>query len=141
MAGGATVDTAGVVHTLRPGKTLIRASGDGVTGETSVTVVKNPVSGLAVSPETSSAKTGDVVHFSAQDKKGAPIGVEIAWSIRENGAQIWPDGAFVADRQAIVELDDRAAGFGDDTRAQRLERALAENRRRRRRPGRSRVWI
>ena len=93
----ATVDTAGVVHALKPGKTLIRASGDGVTGETTVTVVKNSISGLAVSPETSSAKTGDVVHFSAKDKKGAPIPVEIAWSVRENGAQIWPDGAFVAD--------------------------------------------
>jgi hypothetical protein len=104
------VDTAGVVHTLRPGKTLIRASGDGVTGETSVTVVKNPVSGLAVSPETSSAKTGDVVHFSAQDKKGASIGVEIAWSIRENGAQIWPDGAFVADRPGTYTIQ---AAVGD----------------------------
>ena len=93
----ATVDTAGVLHALKPGKTLIRASGDGVTGQTTVSVVKNSVSGFAVSPETSAAKTGDVVHFSAKDKKGASIPAEIAWSIRENGAQIWPDGAFVAD--------------------------------------------
>jgi len=84
----ATVDTAGVLHALKPGKTLIRASGDGVTGQTTVSVVKNSVSGFAVSPETSAAKTGDVVHFSVKDKKGASIPAEIAWSIRENGAQI-----------------------------------------------------
>ena len=106
----ATVDAAGVVHTLRPGKTLVRASADGVTGETSVTVVKNLVSGLAVSPQTSSAKTGDVVHFSANDKTGASIPVEIAWSIRENGAQIWPDGAFVAERPGTYTIQ---AAVGD----------------------------
>jgi len=106
----ATVDTAGVVHALKPGKTLIRASGDGVTGETPVAVVKNPTSGLAVSPETSSAKTGDVVHFSAQDKKGASIPVEIAWSVRENGAQIWPDGAFVAELPGTYTIQ---AAVGD----------------------------
>ena len=106
----ATVDTAGVVHALKPGKTLIRASGDGVTGETPVAVVKNPTSGLAVSPETSSAKTGEVVHFSVQDKKGASIPVEIAWSVRENGAQIWPDGAFVAELPGTYTIQ---AAVGD----------------------------
>jgi uncharacterized protein YjdB len=106
----ATVDAAGVVHTLKPGKTLIRASGDGVTGETSVTVVKNPVSDFVVSPETAFAKTGDVVHFAAKDKKGAPIAVEIAWSVRENGAQTWPDGALVADRPGTYTIQ---AAVGD----------------------------
>lgn len=106
----ATVDTAGVVHALKPGKTLIRASGDGVTGETAVTVVKNSLTGFAVSPETSSAKTGDVVHFSAKDKKGDSMPVEVAWSVRENGAQIWPDGAFVADLPGTYTIQ---AAVGD----------------------------
>jgi hypothetical protein len=92
----AAVDSAGVVLALKPGKAPIRAAGDGVTGETTVTVTKNSVSALTVSPAASSAKTGDVIHFSAKDKSGAAIPVEIAWSLRENGAQIWPDGAFVA---------------------------------------------
>lgn len=106
----ATVDPAGVVHALKPGKTLIRASGDGVTGETSITVAKNSVSGLAVSPATSSAKTGDVVHFSAKDKKGTALPVEVAWSVRENGARIWPDGAFVADLPGTYTMQ---AAVGD----------------------------
>ncbi len=91
----ASVDSAGMVRALKPGKALIRASGDGVTGEATITVVKNAVTGLTLSPNASSAKTGDVVHFSAKDKKGATIPVEIAWSVEQNGAQIWPDGAFV----------------------------------------------
>lgn len=93
----ASVDSAGMVRALKPGKTTIRATGDGVTGETTVTVTKNSVSGLTVSPNSSSAKTGDVIHFSAKDKKGAAVPVEIAWSVQQSGAQIWPDGAFVAD--------------------------------------------
>lgn len=93
----ATVDAAGVVQALKPGKTLIRATGDGVTGETAITVTKNLASGVALSPATSSAKTGDLVHFSAKHKKGSSISVEVAWSVRESGGQIWPDGAFVAD--------------------------------------------
>ena len=72
--------------------------------------MRNSISGLAVSPETSSAKTGDVVHFSAKDKKGASIPVEIAWSVRENGAQIWPDGAFVADLPGTYTIQ---AAVGD----------------------------
>ena len=92
----ASVDAAGMVRARKPGKTVIRATGDGVTGESSVTVAKNPISGLTVSPAASTAKTGDVIHFSAKDKKGAAIPLEIVWSVEQNGAQIWPDGAFVA---------------------------------------------
>ena len=109
----ATVDSAGMIRALKPGKVLIRAAGDGVSGETTVTVVKNPVSSLAVTPATSSAKTGDVIHFSATDRNGASLAVEIAWSVRENGAQIWPDGAFVASRPGtytvLASVGDRVA--------------------------------
>jgi len=109
----ATVDSAGMVRALKPGNAVIRAAGDGVTGETNITVVKNSGSGLTVSPTSSSAKTGDVIHFSAKSKDGASIPVEIAWSIRENGAQIWPDGAFVASRPGtytvLASVGDRVA--------------------------------
>jgi hypothetical protein len=94
----ASVDPAGLVRALKPGKAVIQATGDGVTGETAVTIVKNPVSALVISPASSSVKTGEVVHLSAKSNKGAAIPVEIAWSVRETGAQVWPDGAFVASR-------------------------------------------
>ena len=92
----ASVDSAGMVRALKSGKALIRATGDGVTGEITITVSKNSLSGLSVSPATSSAKTGDVIHFSAKGSNGAAIPVEISWSVQQNGAQIWPDGAFIA---------------------------------------------
>jgi hypothetical protein len=109
----ATVDSSGLVRALKPGKALIRAAGDGAFGETTITVVKNPVSALAISPESSTAKTGDVVHFSAKGKNGASVPVEIAWSLREDGAQIWPDGGFVASRPGtytvLATVGDRVA--------------------------------
>jgi len=93
----ATVDNAGLVHALSPGKARIRAEGENVTGETSVEVTKNTVSSLSVTPQTASTKTGTVVHFAAQDKSGAAIPFQITWSVQGTGAQIFPDGAFVAE--------------------------------------------
>jgi hypothetical protein len=94
----ATVDAAGLVHAVKPGKTVIRAAGDGVTGETSVEVVKNSVSALSISPASTSTKTGDVVHFSAKNRNGSSISAEIAWSVEGAGAQIGSDGGFVAEK-------------------------------------------
>jgi hypothetical protein len=109
----ASVDSAGLVRALKPGKAVIRAAGDGTTGEATVTVTKNPVSSLTIAPSASSAKTGDVIHFSATGKNGAPVPVAMAWSVREDGAQIWPDGGFVASRPAtytvLASVGDRLA--------------------------------
>jgi hypothetical protein len=109
----ASVDAAGLVHALKPGDAKIRAAGDGVTGETSIRVVKNSVSTLEISPATASAKTGDVLHFAAKDRKGAAIATEIAWSVQNPGAEILPDGSFVAERPGTYTIQaavgDRAA--------------------------------
>ena len=109
----ASVDSAGMVRALKPGKTGIRAAGDGATGETVVTVGKSATSGMTLSPVTSVAKTGDVIHFTAKDKKGAAIPFEITWSVEQNGAQIWPDGAFVANLPGsytvLASVGDRVA--------------------------------
>jgi len=109
----ASVDATGLVRALKPGKTVIRAAGDGATGEAVVTVVKNPLSALVISPEATSAKTGDVVHFSAKGKNGAAAQIEVAWSVREHGARIWPDGGFVASRPGtytvLAAVGDRVA--------------------------------
>ncbi len=109
----ASVDSAGMVRALRTGSTRIRATGDGVSGETAVTVGKNAPAGIVVSPVTSSAKTGDVIHFAAKDRKGVAVPFEIAWSVEQNGAQIWPDGAFVANLPGtytvLASVGDRVA--------------------------------
>ena len=53
---------------------------------------------LAVSPATASAKTGDVLHFVAKGGKGEVLNGEVTWSVQGSGAEIWPDGSFVANR-------------------------------------------
>ncbi|HUL35859.1 MAG TPA: Ig-like domain-containing protein [Candidatus Eisenbacteria bacterium] len=93
----AAVDGAGLAQALKPGKARIQAEGDGKTGEITLEITKDTVSKLAVSPETVSTKTGTVVHFAATDKGGAALPYQVAWSVQGNGAQIYPDGAFVAD--------------------------------------------
>jgi hypothetical protein len=108
----ATVDAAGFVRALKPGKTKIRATGDGVTSETTVEVVKNSIKSLSVSPGSSSAKTGEVVHFSAKDSGGSAIPAEISWSVQGSGANIWPDGTFVAERPGTYAI---IAAAGDRT--------------------------
>jgi hypothetical protein len=94
----ASIDSAGLVHALSPGKARIRVAGDNVTSDASIEVHKNSVSALAISPATTSAKTGDVLHFAAKDKSGATIPFQIVWSVEGSGAQIDPDGGFVAER-------------------------------------------
>jgi hypothetical protein len=93
----ATVDAAGLVHAISPGKARIRAEAENVSGETTVEVIRNTVSNLSVTPQTTSTKTGTIVHFAAQDKSGAAIPFQITWSVQGTGAQIFPDGAFVAE--------------------------------------------
>src|SRR6266446_2461682 len=109
----ATVDAAGLLHAIKPGDAKIRAAGDGATGEASVRVVKKSVASLEISPATSSAKTGDVVHFAAKDKKGGSIAAEISWSVQNPCAEILPDGSFVAERPGTYTIQaavgDRAA--------------------------------
>src|SRR6266436_5748285 len=56
---------------------------------------------------------GDVVHFAAKDKKGGSIAAEISWSVQNPGAEILPDGSFVAERPGTYTIQaavgDRAA--------------------------------
>jgi hypothetical protein len=94
----ATVDSTGLVQMLKPGKTKIRATGEGLTGETSIEVVKPNFAKLIITPGTVAGKTGDVLHFAAKGGKGEAVGGEVSWSVQGSGAQIWPDGSFVAER-------------------------------------------
>src|ERR1700685_3125187 len=94
----ATVDSAGMLHALKAGKTKIRAAAESVNGETSIEVVKAKFAKLVITPETTSARTGNVLHFVAKAGNGETPSGEILWAVEGSGAQIWPDGAFVAER-------------------------------------------
>jgi plastocyanin len=92
----ATVDAAGLVTGIAPGTATIKAASEGASGSVKVQVVRDTVRKLTVKPASTDARTGDVVHFSATalGAKDAPV----RWSISGNGAAIYDDGAFVAER-------------------------------------------
>ena len=97
----AIVDAAGFVIGVAPGKATLRASAEGMNNTVTVEVVANPVQSLAVEPKSSSARTGDVVRFTAQakDSKGALVqNPSVRWAVSGEGAAIEADGGFVAER-------------------------------------------
>jgi len=97
----ASVDAAGLVTGIAPGKTTIKATADGVSGSVAVQVVADSVRKLTVQPATTEARTGDVVHFTAT-AAGAGGGhtkdPSVRWSISGEGATVYPDGGFVAEK-------------------------------------------
>lgn len=92
----ATVDAGGVVTAIAPGKVTIKATSGMAAGTTTVTIVKNTLTGLTITPDSNSARTGDVVHFTV---KGTPSNdFTPRWAVSGNGATIYSDGAFVAEQ-------------------------------------------
>lgn len=106
----ATVDASGVVTGIGPGKATIKATAGAAGGMTTITVVKSTLRGLTIEPASTTALTGDVVHFTS---KGTPSNDFTArWSITGTGAMIYPDGAFVAEQPGTYII---GASSGDRT--------------------------
>jgi hypothetical protein len=99
-ANVATVDAAGVVTGRAPGTARIVAAAGSARAEAAVRVVANPVTRLEVSgPAT--ARTGDVVRFTARARDAqnrAVADAPVRWTVSGAGADVYADGAFVADR-------------------------------------------
>lgn len=90
----ATVDDGGVVIGVGPGKATITAKSGAASTTTTITVVKNNLRSLLVTAGAKTARTGDVVRFTA---KGDPASdVATRWAVSGNGATIDQDGGFVA---------------------------------------------
>lgn len=92
----ATVDAAGLVSGIAPGTASITATSEGTTSTMKVQVVRDTVHRLTIKPASAEARTGDVVHFSATAAGSKDMPVH--WSISGNGAAVYDDGAFVAER-------------------------------------------
>ena len=91
----ATVDAAGVVTGVGPGKADIKATSGPATATTTISVVKNSLRSLTVTAGAKTARTGDVVRFTA---KGDPESDFItSWTVSGNAATVDSNGAFVAD--------------------------------------------
>jgi len=92
----AAVDAAGLVTGVAPGSAIIKATSDDTTAKVTVQVVRDSIRRLTVKPATTEARTGDVVHFAASGDAGKAASVR--WSVSGNGAAIYDDGAFVAEK-------------------------------------------
>jgi hypothetical protein len=101
------VDDSGMLTTLAPGTADIEATAGTATGQASVRVVPDTVQKISIEPATASAKTGDVVHFTAtpQNAKGAPVeDILTSWSVNGPRGTVYPDGAFVAEAPGTYEI-------------------------------------
>lgn len=96
----ATVDDAGLVTGVAPGSVEIQAKSGTAVGKATVKVTADPVQKIDITPKSAKARTGDVVHFAAvaHDPKAALVkNPSIVWSLSGPGAEIYPDGGFVAE--------------------------------------------
>ena len=93
----ATVDAAGVVTALTPGRAQITAASGNGTGNATVTVVKSNLSGLSIEPRTTTARTGDVLRFNIKAKTGQADNSAVRWTVSGPGGTIDADGGFVAE--------------------------------------------
>lgn len=110
----ASVDQAGVVTGIAPGKATIRAQAGAASATRTLDVIRITVTDLAVEPRTTQARTGDVVRFTARvgSVQTGPSPA-VRWSVTGSGASIEPDGGFVAERPAsyvvTASIGDRSA--------------------------------
>lgn len=126
-----TVDAAGVVTALRAGQARLRATSGKASNTILIPVATNPVATLVLEPTTIQAHTGDVVHFTvtAKDQHGGKIkDPYVRWNVLGNGANIYEDGAFVAEQPGtyIIKV---SSGFRESTTsvyvtARNVERTL-----------------
>jgi hypothetical protein len=93
----ATVDAAGVVTGVSPGKATLRASSGAGSGTVMINVIKSNLTHLSIDPVTTNARTGDVVHFNVHGKGGQADNFSARWAVSGEGATIDADGGFVAE--------------------------------------------
>ena len=99
----AAVNDGGVVTATGVGTATIKATAQSAIGTTTITVIKNNLRSLAIEPATATAKTGDVIHFTA---KGTPAdNLTAGWAVAGSGAIIYPDGAFVAEQPGTYVIN------------------------------------
>jgi hypothetical protein len=103
----AKVDESGMLTAVAPGTAKLVASAGPASGELSVHVVADTIAKVSIAPASATARTGDVVHFSATAHAtgGAEAkSVLTNWSVNGTGARIYADGAFVAEAPGTYEV-------------------------------------
>ena len=94
----ARVGTDGRLVAVTPGRATITASAGQASATLPVTVLAASIASLDITPSSLSARTGDVVRFTAtaRDAAGKPIeGLTPTWTFSPGQGMIEQDGAFV----------------------------------------------
>lgn len=102
-----TVDSAGLVTGIQPGRASARAEVQGVIRTMEIAVIHNPVESLAISPATAKARTGDVFHFTVHSRSATaplPVPPSVNWSVAGDSATVWQDGAFLAEHPGTYSV-------------------------------------
>ena len=128
----ASITPDGRLTAVAPGRATITARAGDATWTHQLEVVTNTVTRLEISPADRSARTGDVVRFTARglDRSGKPVdGAVVRWAVAggSGAAAIDADGAFVAEASgsytvtavlgtqqadAVVKVEPRRVGRG-----------------------------
>ncbi|MGH7545653.1 MAG: hypothetical protein ACREKI_05665, partial [Gemmatimonadota bacterium] len=114
----ASITERGVLTLKKPGRARIRAEAEGITTLHEMSVVANPVAAVTLEPSASNVRTGDVVRLTtaATDRRGGALSrAHIAYSVtavegHEDGAAVYDDGAFVAERPGSYRVMATAGG-------------------------------
>ena len=109
------VSGAGVVTAARPGRATVTARVGEVTQTLPVEVVASSVSSVEVIPGATTARTGDVIRFTAVVKDGAGReipGLTPTWMVSPGLGVIDETGAFVGNRAGVFQI---TANFGTRT--------------------------
>ena len=130
----AAVDRFGFLTLLEPGRVEITATAEAVSDTVSIEVEANPVSSLELQASVETARTGDVVRFTAiaKDARGLPVrGVPVQFGVGGQtapdiiaagaAAQIAEDGRFVAERSGTYTVI-ASAGSHSAVRTVSIER-------------------
>ena len=91
----ASVSSGGVVHAIGPGKATITATSGSATAKTTIAVRKGGPREMVIATGPQTARTGDVITFSA--KANPDDNFNVQWAVNGNGARIDDGGRFVAD--------------------------------------------
>jgi len=103
------IDAVNNVKAVKPGRTILEASFEGITGRINIDILKNPVEKIKLTSNLNECRTGDVVEFEAiaYNKKGEVIDDEMPFDFSFTGKSfdksntssgiIMNDGRFVGD--------------------------------------------
>jgi hypothetical protein len=113
----AEVDRFGILTAGAPGRVTLAAEAEGIQGAVSYEIVENPTASISISASRERARTGEVVHFTAEarDATGSEVeGMPVTFTVLADAAleatadlppaEVDDEGRFVAYRPGVYTV-------------------------------------